>query len=108
MILLIYGGCLFCGPKTASGQEINLEVRVLEQKMTDTINDFAYDGQDFTKPQFKAILGASTVRAEEEKKSESFYQFKWWHPVLVIVLILGYLVTVVFLPKKKFGEETQP
>lgn len=39
---------------------VDFKANVLERKMTDTINDFTVDGVDYTKPSFKAVLGAST------------------------------------------------
>lgn len=71
-ILVILGGYLFYYPKIALAQDggVNMRARVLERKMTDTINDFVWDGQapsvssaSSTPP--KAVLGASTVRPND-------------------------------------------
>lgn len=81
-ILIIFGGYLFYCPEIVLAQDGGVQVRanVLERKFTDTMNDFNFDGIDYTKPSFKAILGASTEvpsKTIEKPSSGNSRQFNW-------------------------------
>lgn len=73
---------------------VNFQANVLERKITDTINDFTVDGVDYTRPSFKAILGASTdsssVQSEPPKNN---IKFRWQYLLLLLPIAgIGWLV----------------
>lgn len=110
-ILLIFGGCLFGWPEIAwaEGGGVSIKATVLPPKMTDTINDFIYQGQDYTRPAYKAILGASTdvpykVSAVKNESPKRNFQFRWQY-LLFLLPIGGLYWPTIHLRKSKPSEE---
>ncbi len=95
-ILIILGGYLFYWPAIALAQDggVNIKANVLERKFTDTINDFTVDGLDYTKPSFKAILGASTDVPSTQTSSKYQTNFRWQNLLfLLTVYDVYYLIS---------------